>query len=807
MNNEIRRAAVIGAGTMGAAIAAHLANAGTPVLLLDIVPNKLTEEQEAQGLTREDPEFRNSLVKSGLERVKKSKPASFISEARYALVEIGNLEDDFERLQAVDWIIEVIVENLAIKQDLMARIDQIRGEHTIVSTNTSGIPISAIQEGRSEGFRKHFLGTHFFNPPRYLKLLEVIPSPDTTDQVVETISHFCEYRLGKGIVLCKDTPNFIGNRIAFGSGAFALDFIVRNNYTVEEVDALTGPLMGRPKTATFRLIDLVGIDVWDHVGTNLAEALPADDPAQSYLKSEPVDRIISAMIEKNWLGNKTGIGFYKPVRENGKREFWPLNLETLEHEPPEKPRFDSVGKARGIENLAERMQFMLSAEDRAAELVRAITFQGFAYAAACIPEISDTPKPIDDAMRWGFSHQLGPFELWDRLGVADTAEQMHESGFEPAGWVLEMLSAGCPTFYQYEQGRTIGVYNPEKKSYSPVEKSINTIELKDKKRSGKIVAENPGATLVDLGDGVLCVEFHTKMNALDDDIFNLTNEALDRIETGEFEGLVIGNEADNFSAGANLGMVLLAAHMGMWDQLEQAVDKLQNLNMRIRYFHKPVVAAPAGLALGGGSEMMMHASRVVAGVELYGGLVEVGVGVIPAGAGSKEMLRRVLNPPMRTNNTDPLPFLQRLFEQIGTAQVGTSAEEVKALGLLSDCDRIVMNRNHLIAEAKKEVLHLLDSGYNPPLPEKIFAAGRDSLAALRVGIFMYWKAKQITDYDRVVAEKLAYVLSGGELSAPTWVSERYILDLEKEAFLSLCGEEKTRARMKHMLDTGKPLRN
>jgi 3-hydroxyacyl-CoA dehydrogenase len=807
MDYQIQRAAVIGAGTMGAAIAAHLANAGIPVDLLDIVPNKLTAEQAAQGLTKDDPDFRNSIVQAGLTRAIKSRPASFISPDRVDLVTIGNLEDDFERLKAVDWIIEVVVENLEIKRKLMARIDAIRAEHTIVSTNTSGIQISKIKDGLSDGFRKHFLGTHFFNPPRYLRLLEIIPSAETLPEVVATISTFCEDRLGKGVVLCKDTPNFIGNRMAFGSGAFALDYIVRNGYSVSEVDALTGPLIGRPKTATFRLIDLVGIDVWEHVGNNLAETLPADDPIQPYLSSEPVETIIQSMIVSGWLGNKTKIGFYKPIKTNGKKEFWPLNLRTMEHEAPSKPRFDSVGKARNLENLGERMQTMLAESDRAAEFVRMITYQGFAYAAECIPEIADTPKPIDDAMRWGFSHEVGPFEMWDLLGVADTAEKMSDLGFEPAVWVKDMLSTGHGTFYQYEQGRVTGVYNPEKQAYEAIEPSEKNLVLKDLSSAGKKVLENPGATLIDLGDGVACVEFHTKMNALDDDIFNLVDESLDMVERGDFVGLVIGNEAENFSVGANLGMVLLAAHMGMWDQLESAAVKLQNLNMRIRYFPKPVVAAPAGLCLGGGSEIMMHASRVVASVELYSGLVEVGVGIIPAGGGTKEMLRRILNPPMRTQNADALPYLQRIFEQIGLAKVGTSAEEVRQLGLLSDCDRIVMNRGHLLAEAKREVLHLAQSAYQRPIREKIYAAGRDALAAMRVAIYMFWKARQITDYDRVVAEKLAYVMCGGNLSTPGWVDEQYILDLEREAFLTLCGEEKTRARMKHMLDTGKALRN
>jgi 3-hydroxyacyl-CoA dehydrogenase len=807
MSYQIQKAAVIGAGTMGAAIAAHLANAGIPVLLLDIVPKTLTSEQEARSLSLESPEVRNSIARGGLDRAVKSRPASFMSAERVALVDVGNLEDDFARLSSVDWIIEVIIENLVVKQDLMRRIDEIRSPKTIISTNTSGIPIAEIQAGLSDGFRQHFLGTHFFNPPRYLKLLEIIPSPDTLPDVIQAVSHFCEYRLGKGIVLSKDTPNFIGNRMAFGSGAFALDYIVRNGYTVEEVDAITGPLMGRPKTATFRLIDLVGVDVWEHVGKNLVAAIPHDQNIQPYLRSEAVNNLIGAMVQKGWLGNKTKIGFYKQVQVNGKRDYWSLDFNSLEHIAPQKPRFESVGKARNIEDLGERMAIMLAGEDRAADLVRAITYQGFAYASACIPEIGDTPKPIDDAMRWGFSHDLGPFEMWDLIGVQETAAKMKTLGYEPASWVEKMLQEGNTSFYNYESGRAVGVYNPTTQTYHSFPKAENILLLKDKRSTGKVLLENPGASFVDLGDGVGCIEFHTKMNALDDDIFTLADKALDLVEKGDFVGIVVGNDAENFSAGANLAMVLLAAHMGMWDTLTEAVTKLQNLNMRMRYFPKPVVIAPAGLTLGGGSEVMMHGSRVVVAAELYAGLVEVGVGVIPAGGGTKEILRRVLNPPMKTNNADPLPYLQRIFEQVGMAKVGTSAEEVRQLGLLSDCDRVVMNRSHQIAEAKKEVLRMADAGYVPPLREKVYAAGRDALAALRVGIYMYWKAGQITEYDKVVAEQLAYVMTGGELSLPAWMDEQYFLDLEKEAFLFLCGQEGTRARMKHMLDTGKPLRN
>lgn len=807
MKYHIQRAAVIGAGTMGAAIAAHFANAGIPVLLLDIVPKKLSPEQESQGLTLEDKIVRDSIVQAGLDRALKSRPASFISQDRAALVDVGNLEDDFDQLRDADWIVEAIIENLDIKQKLMSRLDEIRKDTTIISTNTSGIPIVQIQDGRSDGFKQHFLGTHFFNPPRYLKLLEVIPSPETLSDVLDDIQSFCENRLGKGVVLCKDTPNFIGNRLAFGSGAFALDYIVRNGYSVEEVDAITGPLIGRPKTATFRLIDLVGVDVWDHVGKNLIDTLPHDQQIQTYIKSELVNNIILKMVGSEWLGNKTGIGFYKATKQNGKREFWPLNLQSLEHEPPTKPRFGSVGKARNIEDLGERMGVLLEETDRAAELVKALTFQSLAYASICIPEIADTPKPIDDAMRWGFSHEAGPFELWDLLGIENTVKSMQDAGFFPADWVVGMLSKGYSSFYKKSNGQIVGVYNPQKGEYEQVDQPQNIISLSERKALGKIIRENPGATLVDIGDGVACVEFHTKMNALDDDIFNMISESLDIVEKSDYLGLVIGNEAENFSAGANLGMILLAAHMGMWDQLETAIDKLQNMNMRIRYFPKPVVVAPAGLTLGGGTEIMMHGSRVVAAIELYSGLVEAGMGLIPAGGGTKEMLRRVLNPPMKTDYADPLPFLARIFEQVGLAKVGTSAEEVRQLGLLSEGDHIVMNRSNLLATAKQEVIHMVETGYQAPVHEKIYAAGRDALAALRVQIYMYWKANQITAYEKILADKLVYVMTGGDLSVPNWVPEQYILDLEKEAFLYLCGQEKTRERIKHFLDTGKPLRN
>jgi 3-hydroxyacyl-CoA dehydrogenase len=804
MKYKFHHSVVIGAGTMGAAIAAHLANAGVPVTLLDIIPNKLLPEEEKKGLTLQDKVVRNRIVQQGLDRAIKSRPASFFTTDTAALVTIGNLEDDLEVIKSTDWVIEVIIENLKIKRSLMARIDAIRPASTIVSTNTSGIPVTEIAEGLSEGFRQHFLGTHFFNPPRYLKLLEVIPTKDTLPEVIDAVSEFGEYRLGKGIVLCKDTPNFIANRIGFGGGAFALDYILENSYTVDEVDTITGPAIGRPKTATFRLIDLVGIDVWEDVGANLAPAIPDDKQAQQYLNSTQANQLIHSMVEKGWLGTKVKQGFYKEVRTpEGNREFWTLNLKTMDYEAPVKVRFESIGKVKDVEDLGEKLKTIITSEDRAGQLVRALTYQGLYYASLRIPEIADTPKPLDDAMRWGFGHVAGPFETWDMLGVKETLPAMVAAGFPVADWVENMVSSGHPTFYQYETGTKVGVYNPGLGKYVPIKRPASLVLLKEQ----KVVSKNPGATLFDLGDGVACVEFHTKVNALDDDIFNMILEAQDRTLT-DFEGLVIGNEAENFCAGgANIMMVVMAAQMGLWDQLESSVKKMQDMNMRSRYFPKPVVVAPAGVTLGGGLEITMYSSRVVALSELYTGATEFAVGVIPAGGGTKEMLRRIVNPAMKTESAEALPFLQRVFMQIGLAKVSMSAEEARQMGIIGPSDRVVMNKDILLAEAKKEVLHMAATGYHPPLPEKVYAAGRDALGALRVAIHMMTEGKYITEYESHMAGKLAVVMTGGELSRPTWVDEQYILDLEREAFISLCGEEKTRQRMVNMLQTGKPLRN
>jgi len=807
MNYRVNHAVVIGAGTMGAAIAAHLANAGVQVTLLDIIPRELTPVEERQGLTLEDHVVRNRIVNQGLQMALKSRPASFFVPDLASLVQVGNLEDDFGIVGEADWVIEAIIENLEIKQKLMGRIDEIRQPHTIVSTNTSGIPVASIAEGLSEGFREHFLGTHFFNPPRYLKLLEIIPTAVTSPDVVEFICHFGEYRLGKGIVPAKDTPNFIGNRIFAGWVAYQMDYILEHGYSVPEVDAITGQVIGHPKTATFRLFDLIGMDVWAHVSKNLAPAIPDDELALRYMESERVINLLTTMVENEWLGNKTKQGFYKLVIVEGKKVFWPLNLQTMEYEEPTKPRFDSIGKVKDESDLGNRLAGLIEAEDKAGQMVKAFTYQSLAYASERIPEISDTPKPIDDAMRWGFGHEAGPFEIWDMLGVAETAEGMKAFGFSPAPWVQAMLSSGKSTFYQYEDGTIIGAYNPQKGSYEPVSRPPGLIVLKELKAVGKEVSKNLGASLIDLGDGVACVEFHTKMNTFDEDVLNIIDEGLDRTEAGEFDGLVIGNQADNFSAGVNIFVAVMAAQNEMWDEIEAMVTRGQNMLMRMRYFPKPVVVAPAGLALGGGSEMPMNCSRVVAAAELYIGLTEFGLGLLPAWGGSKEMMRRILNPPMRTQNAEVLPFLQRIFEQIGFAKVATSAVEARQFGILSETDRIVMNRDMLIAEAKREVLHLVNTGYHSPSPEKIYAAGRDAYAALKVAVHMLREGEYISDHDRLVAQKIGGVLTGGELSKPTWVDEQYILDLEREAFLSLIGTKKSQERLWHTLQTGKILRN
>lgn len=794
MSYQIEKVAVIGAGTMGGGIAAHLANIGIPVLLLDIVPPDLSPEEQ------EDPAARNRIVRAGYERMASARPANLAREDRARFIELGNTEDDFERIADCDWIVEVIVEQLGPKQELMARLEAVRKPNSIVSSNTSGIPIHQIAEGRSGAFKAHFLGTHFFNPPRYLPLLEIIPTPDTDPAVVDFMVDFGRNVLGKGVVIAKDTPNFIANRFFAIASSYGVEYALEHGYSIEEVDNLTGPLIGRPKTATFRLLDLVGLDVMAHVNKNLYEAIP-HDPFREVMRGERAPRIMEQMVANRWLGNKSGQGFYKATTVDGERQFWTLDPETMDYTPPTSVRFDSVGKVRKIEDLGERLRALLEHDDRAAQYVRNLLYYSLSYAGHVTPEIAYSLKDVDDAMRWGFGHEAGPFELWDMLGVAETAQKMQEAGFKVAPWVQEMLDNGYEQFYQ--NGR---YYDFDSGSYVPAEGDPKLIVINQLREEGKEIARNDGASLLDMGDGVLLLEFHSKMNAIDQDIIDLSNTALERLQS-DFDALVIGNQGENFSVGANLAMIGIAAAQGMWEQLDGTVKQLQAAAFKLRHAPKPVVTAVHGMALGGGAEMTMAGWETVAAHESYMGLVEVGVGLVPAGGGCKESLRRNVNPVMRTENADVLPPLQAVFERIALAKVGESAWQAKAMGYLAPGDTIVMNPQHRLAMAKQRARHLADVGARPPEVEPIYAAGKTSLAALQLGLQSFLWARYASEHDVLVGRKLAWVLCGGDLSAPAWVDPWYILDLEREAFLSLLGEEKTRQRIMHMLQTGKPLRN
>jgi 3-hydroxyacyl-CoA dehydrogenase len=791
MSREIRKVAVIGAGTMGAAIAAHAANAGLEVDLLDIVPSEQDDK--------------NAVVKAGFDRMKKARPAALMSKSLADRIRLGNLDDDIGCVSDADWIIEAIVEKLEPKQDLMARLEELAPEHAIVTSNTSGIPLNQVAEGRSEGFRKRFLGTHFFNPPRYLKLLELIPTSDTGPQVVEKMRTFGERVLGKGSVVAKDTPNFIGNRLGSFAGMQSVTYALENGYGVEEIDAITGPLIGHPKTATFRLNDQVGLDIAVGVAENLVEAVPEDESLEE-LKPHP---ILKQMQEKNLLGNKTGAGFYKRTKRDGATVFDVIDLETFEHHPAENPEISIAKEAKKQGDLGARLRFLMQKadEDRHARYLRDTLLPYMAYAARRVPEISDTLEDMDNAMEWGFGHEAGPFRKWDLLGVRETAEQMKSLGIEVAPWVDEMLEAGNESFYKEENGREV-VFSPIKKSFEPVRQDPLIIKLDDLREQGKEISRNDSASLLDLGDGVLCFEIHSRGNSIDGDVLEMGYEVLNRLENEDWQGLVIGNDGGNFSVGANIGEIIMAAMSDQLDQVSETVDALHGLLMGFRYAAKPVVAAPHGQTLGGGAEIALHADRIVAAGETYMGLVEAGVGLIPAGGGVKEMIRRNLSPAIAAApSTPPLPFLQKAFENIAMAKVATSAVEAREMGFLNEDDRIVLNGEHVIYTAKHEVLDLSE-GYAPPARGKnVYAAGKTAQAALEVGVKTLQWGHYATEYDGVIAGELAKAMTGGGISLPQWVDEEYILKLEKNAFLELLNNEKTRERIGAMLETGKPLRN
>ena len=794
MAHSINRVAVIGSGTMGGALAAHFANAGIPVYLLDIVPNKLTPDEEKRNLTLDHPAVRNRIVNAGLQAVIKSKPAALFTPQTVERITVGNLEDNFDWVREADWILEAIVENLAIKRQLMARIDAVHKPDSIVTTNTSGIPIAEIAANCSDSFKAHFLGTHFFNPPRYLKLLEVIPSQQTSPEVLEFVKEFGETTLGKGVVICKDRPNFIANRLGTFAGILGLRYAFENGFTVNEVDDITGPTIGHPKTASFRLLDLVGVDIMLHVADNLYEAVPEDEAREDLKPPE----FLREIVKRGWLGNKSSQGFYKQVKTAKGKEFHVLDLHTLEYKPPEKTAFDSALNAEMYETLPERLRYIVSQDDRAAKFIWDTTARYLAYASNRVPEIADDIVSLDNAMKWGFANEAGPFETWDMLGVAETVERMEKDGLKVAAWVKEMLATGHASFYI--DG---AYYDPATKEYKTLPELKNVIVLKEQ----KVIKSNDSASLLDLGDGVACLEFHTKMNTLDEGIVEIAAAAMEEVDKN-FVGMVVGNQGEHFGAGANVMMVGLAANDGKWDEIDRIGKALQDFTMAMRYSLKPIVTAPFGFTLGGGCEVMMAGSRVVAHAESYVGQVEVAMGLVPAGGGCKELLRRIVSPAMQTPGADPLPFLQRAFELIGMGKVATSAEEARQMGFLTSADRVVMNRDQLIAEAKRTVLSMVAEGYHPPVRGKvIYAAGERMLAVLRVAIYSMVQAKYISEYDAKVGEKIALILCGGNLTSPTWVPEQYILDLEREAFISLCGEEKTRERIWHFLSTGKPLRN
>lgn len=803
MKRRIEKAVVLGAGTMGARIAAHFANAGLPCILLDIAP-------AGAGAGSAD---RNKIVRAGLEAAKKSKPAAFFSAALAEKVSIGNFEDDLGRVAEADWIIEVVAENLEIKRKLLERVAQFRKPGAIVTTNTSGLPVHLIAEGLSDEFQEHWCGTHFFNPPRYLKLVEVIPGPKTSSEVLEALREFCNRRLGKGVVDAKDTPNFIANRIGTFSMLNALRLMGTLDMTVEEVDACTGPAVGWPKSATFRTADLVGLDVLTHVVKNIYETAPNDESRERY----KVPALLEEMTKRGWLGDKTGQGFYKKTKD-GPREILTLDVKTMEYRPKQKAKFASLDAGKGIEDTKERLrgllQPILQAQkgDKAQQFLWQALSETCLYAARRVPEIADSVAEVDRAMRWGFGWELGPFEMMDAIGVKEFAAQVAKEG-RALPLLIERVQAGeRKGFYESEKGVTT-VFDIGGKPRTVTEPS-GVIILRSLKEAGREVERNSGASLIDLGDGVVCCEFHAKMNAIGADLISMIHKGLKRLET-DFDAMVIANQAVNFSVGANLMLVLVGAQEQEWDELHMAVKQFQNVNLAIKYARKPVVVAPQGMALGGGCEVSLHGARIQAAAESYMGLVEAGVGLIPGGGGTKEMMIRANEHAAGGEDLDLFHALKPVFETIAMAKVGTSAEENRDLGFLRREDGVSMNGARLVGDAKEAALGLVRGGWKPLAASwqegtqttQIKVLGESFLAAGKLAIHMLQRGGYASEYDAVVGRKLANILAGGALSAPQMVSEQYVLDLEREAFVSLLGEKKTQERIAFTLKTGKPLRN
>ena len=801
---RIEKAAVLGAGTMGAQIAAHLANAGVPTLLLDIAPRELTPDEQKKGLTLERPEVRNRIARNGLDAAKNSKPAAFFTPDSAALVSIGNFDDDLAKLKDRDLIVEAVVENLDIKRSLYERVEQHRKPGSIVASNTSGIPIHLLADGRSDDFKQHFLGVHFFNPPRYLHLVEIIRTEWTKPEVSCFLYGFLDERLGKGVVPAKDRPNFIANRIGTFGALYTIKTMLDDGYSIEEVDKMTGPAVGRPKSATFRTFDLVGLDVFTHVIKNLYENLPEDEERDMFV----VPEVLAQMVQRGLLGNKTKAGFYRKQKGEGdKREIWSLDAATLDYRPSQKVKLPALDMAKNIEDLPERIKGLVWAKDRVGAFLWKTVTKTLSYAAKRIPEIADNVVEVDRAMRWGFGWELGPFETWDAIGVEKSVARMNEEGQEIPANVAAMLAAGATSFYKNENGQQ-SYFDFNQGKYVPLADPPGVLILKSVKDRTGVIKKNAGASLIDIGEGVACLEFHSKMNAIGGDTLQMLKFALSEVDKN-FLGLVVGNQGPNFCVGANIMLMLMEAQEENWEELDMMARVFQQSTMSLRYSPKPVVVAPFQMVFGGGCEMVLHADRVRAAAETYIGLVEVGVGIIPAGGGTKELLLRTLDSiPKAMTDADPFPFVKRAFETIALAKVATSAEEARALGFLSADDTVSMNADRLIADAKKEVLSLAASGYVAPQQRTdILALGEPALATLKLGIHQMKRAGYISDHDAEIGTQLARILTGGDLNHPTRVSEQYLLDLEREAFLKLVSMRKTQERIAHMLKTGKPLRN
>jgi 3-hydroxyacyl-CoA dehydrogenase len=804
-HQRINKAAVLGAGTMGARIAAHLANAGVPCCLLDIVP-----PDSASG----DKAARNKIVAGGLDAAMKSKPAAFFRKGLERLITIGNFEDDLKLLADADWIIEAVAENLEIKRGLLKKIEAVRKPGSIVTTNTSGLPVHSIAEGFSDDLRKHWFGTHFFNPPRYMRLLEIIPTPESDPAAVELIAHFCDVRLGKGIVYAKDTPNFIANRIGTFSGLNVFRLMQEMDFTVEEIDALTSA-GGWTKSPTFRTIDLVGLDVLGAVVGNLLRNVKDE---RSDLK---LPEFFQKMLERKMLGDKTKGGFYKKVKTAAGEERLAIDWKTLEYRPVQKPKFPSLEMVKNVEDPAERVRMLINtngdSRDKAAQFHWTSLSELWTYSANRIPEISDDVVEIDRALRMGFNWEYGPFELWDMAGVEPTVARMKKEGRPVAANAEKLLASGKKSWYADDPSAPSGraYFDLRTSDYQPVQVPEGVWSVAVAKKSNGVVKKNAGASLVDLGDGVGCIEFHSKMNALGADIVQMVTQSLKPGGIGDqFESFVITGDAANFSVGANLMMLMLAVQEEEWDEVELAIKQFQGMTQAIKFCTRPVVTAPFGMCLGGGTEISLHSAARQPHAELYMGLVEVGVGLLPGGGGCKEMLLRAIDnarairPEGRAESVELMEGMKRIFELIGTAKVSTSADEARAFGFLSDGDLISMNRERVLSDAKERALELARAGYKAPSPRTdIPAPGENVLATLKLGIHLMRQAEYISDHDVKVGTKVAEVICGGNVSPGTPVSEQYILDLEREGFKSLCGEKKTQERIQYTLKTGKPLRN